>query len=228
LILAYPRQQWGGPEATLEGEFVLPVTCPLQLESSALEAFEELRQGGDFKLQIESTILMVDRGLVATGEAAQPQDVSPVLPHVDCLTVSRDMWGKALQAWGRGLGIPLIVPLVATTPDAQQAEIVGRLRDAWAKADGADYSGSIASSRKALELLRNLSAVDQPLPRQSKERTVDQRIRAVVDSLHSLASASSHADEPVKDFVPRRADAVGLAGATAALAQEMFARLRSS
>jgi hypothetical protein len=227
LTVAYPRQQWGEPGARLEDEFVLSVTCPLQFESSALEAFEELRQGGDFTLQIESSILMVDRGLRATGEVAQPQDVSPVLLHVDYLTVSRDMWGKVLQAWGRGVGIPLIVPLVATTPDAPQAEIVGHLRDAWAKADGADYSGSMTSSRKALELLRNLSPVDRPLPHSIKERTVDQRIHAVVDALHSLASASLHTDEPVKGFVPRRADAVGLAAATAALAQQMFARLRS-
>ena len=151
-----------------------------------------------------------------------------MLGHDDHLTVSRDMWGKVLQAWGRGVGISLIVPLVATTPGAHRAEIVGHLRDAWAKADGADYSGSMTSSRKALELLRNLNPVDQPLPRPSKERTVDQRIHAVLDSLHNLASASLHTDEPVKDFVPRRADAVGLAAATAALAQEVFARLRST
>jgi len=101
------------------------------------------------------------------------------------------------------------------------------LREAWQKVDGADYPGSIASSRKALELLRELSAVKQPLPPAIKDRDVEQRVRAVVDALFALASAPAHMDGPTKNFQPERADAIAVVAAAAAVAQEIFVRLKT-
>jgi hypothetical protein len=60
-----------------------------------------------------------------------------------------------------------------------------------------------------------------------KERDVNQRIRAVLDALYSLASASPHFDAAVEDFEPTRADAVALVGATMSTAQEVFARIEA-
>jgi hypothetical protein len=231
VTLAYIRQPFAGSGAPREGEFVLSVTAVLPIESSMLETLEDLRQGGDFSLQLESVLLMVDRGMVpgAAGDRAPqaPEDVSPVLPHVDNLAISQAAWGQVLQDWGRGLGIPLIVPLVEVVSDPQRGEIVGHLREAWRKVDGADYSGSLAASRKALELLRKVNPVEGRLP-VVRDRTIDQRIHAVLNSLFDLASASAHTEPPVKDFVPLRADAVALVAATAALTQEIFARQRLS
>jgi hypothetical protein len=133
-----------------------------------------------------------------------------------------------LERWERGLGIPIVLPLAAVEPSAERAEIVRHLKDARQKIDGADYAGSFASSRKSLELLRGLSPATTPVPKEAKDRDVLQRIHAVIDALFSLASASPHVDGPIKDFEPMRADAVALAGATASVAQEVFAHLLAS
>ena len=84
------------------------------------------------------------------------------------------------------------------------------------------------STRKALELLRGLSPATTPVPSAAKDRDILQRIHAVIDALFSLASASPHVDGPIKDLEPMRADAVALTGATASVAQEVFAHLRVS
>ena len=77
--------------------------------------------------------------------------------------------------------------------------------------------------------VRGLSLATTPVPKETKDRDILlQRIHVVIDSLFSLASASPHVDGPIKDFEPMRADAVALAGATASVAQEVFAHLLAS
>ena len=125
------------------------------------------------------------------------------------------------------MGIPIVLPLTATEPNAERAAVIRYLTEARQKIDGADYAGSVANSRKALELLRGLSPATTPIPKEAKERDVLQRIHTVMDALFSLASASSHVDGPIMDFEPMRADAVALAGATASVAQEVFAHLQA-
>ena len=137
----------------------------------------------------------------------------------------RTTGGRLLERWERGVGIPIVLPLAAVESSAERAEIVHHLKDARQRIDGADYAGSLACSRKALELLRGLSPATTPLPKEAKERDVLQRIHAVIDALFSLASASHHVGGPIKNFEPMRADAVALAGATASIAQEVFAHL---
>ncbi len=132
-----------------------------------------------------------------------------------------------LQQWGRGVTIPLVLPIADASPHPARADIVRLVLDAWQKVDGGNYPGSISDTRKALELIRALSPATLPLPGAAKDRDVDQRIRAVVDALFGLASASAHVDGPIKTFEPQRADAVALTAATAAIAQEIFARLRN-
>lgn len=142
--------------------------------------------------------------------------------------MSQHDWGQVLERWERGVGIPIVLPLAAVETSTERAEIVRHLKDARQKIDGADYAGSFAGSRKALELLRALSLATTPVPKEAKDRDVLQRIHAVIDALFGLASASPHVDGPIKDFQPMRADAVALAGATASVAQEVFAHLRAS
>ena len=99
------------------------------------------------------------------------------------------------------------------------------LREAWHKVNAGDYSGSMACSRKALELLRVLSPASTPIPPDRKDRERLQRSHQVIDKLFELASAPAHADGATKSYQPERADAVALAGATAAFAQFVFALL---
>lgn len=131
-----------------------------------------------------------------------------------------------LQQWGRGIGITVLVPIAASDLNPERAQIVEHLRLARVKIDGADYTGSIACGRKALEVLRRLFAHVVPLP-PPRDRDPLQRIFAVVESLFSFASAPAHTDEPIEDFTPTRADAVAVLGCTASVAQQVFAWLDS-
>jgi hypothetical protein len=204
------------------------VRLPVALSPSVIEGLEERRQGKDFSVQIDTTILLVDGGEPKGPRTATYYGTHPTRTAQDTIQVSQNDWGRVLERWERGIGIPIVLPLAAVEPNVERAEVIRHLRDARQKIDGADYAGSIASSRKALELLRGLSPATIPLPTAPKDRDVLQRIHAVIDALFSLASASPHVDSPIKDFEPIRADAVALAGATASVAQEVFARMVSS
>jgi hypothetical protein len=201
------------------------VELKLPMTPSAIEGLEERRQGRDFSLQLDTTILLVDGG-EPTGPRTQAYYAThPTRTGQDRLQIRQHDWSAVLERWGRGVGIPVLVPLADLEPSPQRAEVVQHLKAARQKIDGADYPGSFAESRKALELLRALSPASLPLPKDPKDRDPLQRIHAVVDALYALASATLHTDAPVKNFVPLRADAVALAAGTASVAQEFFAWL---
>lgn len=201
------------------------VELKLPMTPSAIEGLEERRQGRDFSLQLDTTILLVDGG-EPTGPRTQAYYAThPTRTGQDRLQIRQHDWSAVLERWGRGVAIPVLVPLADLEPSPQRAEVVQHLKAARQKIDGADYPGSFAESRKALELLRGLSPASLPLPKDPKDRDPLQRIHTVVDALYALASASLHTDAPVKNFVPLRADAVALAAGTASVAQELFAWL---
>jgi hypothetical protein len=206
-------------ETTWDVELWLPMT------PSVMEGLEERRQGKDFSLQLETAVLLVDGGEPRAPRTQAYYATYPTRTAQDRLRVSQHAWGQVLEQWGRGVGIPIVVPLAALEPDPDRAEVIRHLREARQKIDGADYPGSFAEARKALELLRGLSAATTPLPKDPKERDPCQRIHAVVEALFNLASASMHTDPPIKDFAPMRADAVAVAAGTASIAQQVFAWL---
>ena len=177
---------------------------------------------------MDTTILMVDRGipLVQPTEPPVHYQIYPTLTYQETLHVSRHDWAQVLTRWHRGVNVSILLPLPELHPDPVRVEVVKRLRDALQKIDGGDYSGSIAESRKSLELLRQLSPAVLPLPKNPQERDPMQRIHAIIDALYSLASAPPHVDDAVKDFEPIRADAVAIAGSTSAIAQELFSHLK--
>jgi hypothetical protein len=193
---------------------------PLPLSSAVIEGLEARRHGRDFWLQLDVKFVLVDKGEVHDG-------AHPLMTSQTTFKVSQNDWAQVLERWERGVGITVLLPLAAGEPDPERAKIVRHLKDARQKIDGADYAGSFASSRKALELLRKLGPFALTGPTVPKERDVNQRIRAVLDALYSLASASPHVDAAVEDFEPTRADAVALVGATMSTAQEVFARIEA-
>jgi len=228
-VLAWVKEQWAMANPPPSDEVVMDIEVLLHLDSAIVEALEELRQGGPFSLLIDTTVLLVDRGMPEGEPVNQPAvhyRTHPIITFQEQLEVSQHDWGQVLQQWGRGVGIPLVLPLVEVSSDPQRADVGRHLRDAWKKVDGADYSGSIAAARKAMDLLRGLSPATQPLPRVPKDRDIDQRIHAVLDALVSFASASPHVEDPIKSFQPQRSDAVAATAATVALAQQIFARLK--
>ncbi|MDA8314374.1 MAG: hypothetical protein M0010_04255 [Actinomycetota bacterium] len=198
----------------------------LQMSPSVIEGLEERRQGKDFWLTLDTTVLLVDGGEPKGPRTQAYYATHPMRTSQDRITVSQNDWGQVLERWERGVGIPILVPIAATEPpNVERAEVVRHLRAARQKIDGADYSGSFTESRLALELLRKLSTAILPLPKEPKERDPLQRIHAIVEALFSMASAPLHTDPPIKNFVPMRADAVALVAGTASVAQQVFAWL---
>jgi hypothetical protein len=195
------------------------------MPASIIEGLEERRQGKDFSLQLDTTILMIDGG-EPTGPRTQAYYAThPTRTAQDRLPIKQAEWATVLERWGRGVGIPVLVPIAALEPSPQRSDVIRHIMVARQKIDGADYPGSFAETRKALELLRGLSQATLPLPKDAKERDPLQRIHAVIEALFSLASASLHTDPPIKDFVPMRADAVAVVAGTASVAQQLFAWL---
>ena len=133
--------------------------------------------------------------------------------------------GNRPLRWNRGIGVPLILPLPATHPHLNRAAVVRHLKEGLQKIDGGDYDGAAAASRKALELMRDMSVATKPIPRVVKDQDIDQRVLVVIDSLFALASAPPHVTGAVRNFQPSRSDSVAVIGATAAIAEELFARL---
>jgi hypothetical protein len=224
-VLNWVKQQYVQLNPPPVDETSWDVRLSVPLSPSVIEGLEERREGKDFQLQVDTTVLLVDGGEPGGLPVAQYYASHPTRTAQDTLRITQNEWGEVLQRWDRGVGIPVVIPLVATEPDPIRAEIVRHIKDPRQKIDGANYDGSFASSRKALELLRGLSPATTPMPKVLTDRDALQRIHAVIDALFSLASASAHVDGPVKDFEPMRSDAVALAGATASITQDVFARL---
>ena len=227
-VLNWIKQQFVESNPSPADETIWSTEVFLPLDVAIIEGLEERRQGKDFTLQLDTHVLMIDRGVPLTPPPPSPvhYQVHPTMDWQDQLRVSQNDWGQVLVRWERGVNIPLIVPLPELHPAQNRADIVRHLRTAQQKIDGGDYSGAIAEARKALELLRELSPAIRPLPKSPPERDALQRIHAVIDALYSLASAPPHVDEAVKNFEPMRADAVMLVASTAAATQEIFAHLK--
>ena len=213
------------PNPAPEDENTRNVELKLPMSPSAIEGLEERRQGKDFSLKIDTTVLLVDGGEPRGPRTQSYYATHPMRSSQDQLCVDQHKWATVLERWERGVGIPVLVPLVALEPNADRADVIRHIKSARQKIDGADYLGSFTEARQALELLRKLSPATVPLPKEPQNRDPLQRIHGVIDALYSLASAPLHVDPPIKDFVPMRADAVALAAGTASVGQQVFAWL---
>ncbi|MCL4446641.1 MAG: hypothetical protein M1134_07260 [Actinobacteria bacterium] len=221
-----PQTQYGSPRPADERSASLEALIDINV--GVLEGLEDFRQGGDFALQIDTVLLLVNPGYSHVSEPPVHYQVHPMSSCQQRLQIKRADWGAVLQQWNRGVGIPIVVALPEITIGRERQEIAHSLQEAWQKIDGADYQGSFVASRKAAELLRKLSPSDsKSLQRPITDRGIDDRLYAVVQSLFDLAGAAQHADGATAGYVPSREDAVALAGATAALTQCLFARLKA-
>jgi len=223
-VLNWVKQGFAQLNPPPPDETTWDVELPLPMSPSVIEGLEERRQGKNFSLAFDVTALLIDGG-----EPPKPRDQAyyathPTRTSQDRLQLKQADWAQVLEQWGRGVGIPVLVPIAAVDPSPERSEIVRHLRDARQKIDGADYPGAFTETRMALELLRKLSPSALPLPG-PQERDPLQRIHAVIEALFSLTSAALHTDPPIKNFVPIRADAVAVVAGTASVAQQVFVRL---
>lgn len=225
-VLNWVKQQWARPNPPPDDETTWEVELRLPMSPCLIEGLEASRQGGGFTMQMDTTILLVDRGEPLVAErTADHAGTHPTITGQDRMLISPHAWAQVLQRWERGVNVSVLVPLPAVEPNADRADVVRHLAAARQKIDGGDYQGTFTECRQALELLRKLSPASLPMPKVAHDRDPSQRVHVVLDSLYSFTSAALHTDESIKDFTPTRADAVAVIGATASLAQQIFAWL---
>ena len=224
-VLNWTMQQYDLPNSPPKDEIAQDVELWLSMPPSIIEGLEERRQGKDFSLRLDTTVLLVDEGDAVAKQQQVYDATRPLTRAQDPLRISQADWSAVLEGWERGVGFTILVPIAATEPNVDRAEVVRHIRSARQKIDGGDYTGSFTESRLALELLRKLTPAALPLPRNSRDRTPPQRIRAVLEALYDIGSMTQHTDPAIKEFSPVRADAVGLAAGTASIAQQVYALL---
>lgn len=221
-VLNWEKQAFAQLNPPPPDETVWDVRASLPVSAAMIEKLEERRQGKDFTLQIDTTPLLVDQG-----EATEPLPPAryaayPVINFQDRLPVPQHRWTALLERFEQGASFHVLLPLPLADRSTDRGEVVHRLREARRKIDTADYEGSVAESRKALELLRRMFPASRALP-PARERDPAQRVAAVLDALHGLASAGPHMDAAIRDWVPTRAEAVAIAASSLAMAQGAFA-----
>lgn len=226
-VLNWPKQRIMQENPPPEDETNWTTEVFLALPPHVIEGLEDRRQGKEFTLQLDTRVLMIDRGvpLAPLPDQVVKYQVHPTMEWQEMLRIRPEDWSEVLTRWERGAALTVLLPLPEVAPNQERASIAHHLRSARQKIDGGDYSGAMTEARKALEILRRMSPGTKPIPTKAVERDARQRIHAVIESLYALGSAPLHTDDSVKNFQPMRADAVSLVGSTIAVVQQVFAHL---
>ena len=203
------------------------IIVPVQIDVASIENIENARQGDDFSLILDTKILIFNYSPPKTSEVEDSPIYSLVNDQQDLKIASTDWAQKVLQSWDRGVGIPIVIALPEVALSQERKDIARFLKEAWQKIDAGDYQGAFVEARKSIELIRKMTPSDKQIPASIKDRDISQRFSAVTQALFNLGSAASHTDEAILNYTPSREDAVALVGSAAALAQAVFARLKS-
>lgn len=198
------------------------VDLHISMDGLALEELEQCRQGKQFQLLIDSFILLANPGRVDLQEGDRAGHSTAQVQQT--YYVEEPAWGAVLNQWRRGVGVPIVVSIPQPLVGDRTSEIASLIASSWRKINDGDYQSAIIEARKAVELLRKIDP-SANLPAKATDRTVDDRVNAVLDSLFALASSPTHADGATSNFVPERSDAVAVAGAAAAMAHAVFRRI---
>jgi hypothetical protein len=198
------------------------VDLHISMDSLALEELEQCRQGRQFQLLIDSFILLANPGRVDLQEGDRAGHSTAQVQQN--YYVEELEWAAVLNQWRRGVGVPIVVSIPQPLTGGRTSEIVGLIVSSWRKINDGDYQSAIIETRKAVELLRKIDP-SANLPPKATDRTVDDRVNAVLDALFALASSPTHADGATANFIPERSDAVAVAGAAAAMANAVFRRI---
>ena len=147
-----------------------------------------------------------------------PDEAFPILSLAAAQkSVTAAEWNTVVSQWGRGVAIPLLVPLPQALPLPEHQAIVSCLQEAIDKVQSGNFRDSVLDARRATELIRKL--LPQVRGRSKRERTVPERQAALLDALFDLESAAAHSDEPVLSTIWHREDALLVLATAAGLAQ---------
>lgn len=164
VLLRWPPPLYVPPNPPPADEMSTVIELSLSLPLGTIEGLEQARQGAGFSLLFDSSVVLIDGGEPTDSRTGDYYTSLSVRDGQDILKIAPHDWGAILEVWGRGTGITVLVPIGGAEHSQVRVEIVEHLRVARVKIDGADYTGSIAGARKALEMLRGLLSHVKPLP----------------------------------------------------------------
>jgi hypothetical protein len=142
-VLNWVEQQYVQPNPPPPDERAWDVELWLPMSPSIIEGLEERRQGKEFTLQLDTTLLLVDGGVADKDRPLVRYATYPTISSQDRIRIAQHEWNQVLERWERGVGIPVLVPLAATEPNPQRAEVVRHLKEARQKIDRGDYPGFV-------------------------------------------------------------------------------------
>ena len=120
-VLNWVKQQYVQLNPPPADETAWDVRLPVPLSPSVIEGLEERRQGKDFSIQIDTTILLVDGGMPGEPRTETYYGTHPTRTAQDTIRISQNDWGQVLERWERGLGIPVVLPLIAMEPSRRES-----------------------------------------------------------------------------------------------------------
>ena len=119
-VLNWLKQQYAQLNPPPADETSWDVRLPVRLSPSVMEGLEERRQGKDFSLQIDTTVLLLDGGEPKGPRTQTYYGTHPTRTGQDTIRVSQNDWGQVLGRSERGVGIPIVLPLAAVEPSAER------------------------------------------------------------------------------------------------------------
>jgi len=200
-----------------------------RISATAVERIEQVRAGGNFTLHVGVRYGLMG-GTTAPGweEPHRPVRVPFPAQPTQVIIKAHDWVRDVLEPWQRATAVSLVIPLPQQGATDDHRAVIARLADARRELDSGNWKASIAASREATELLRQMRPT--PVGPRAQLRDLHEREGAILDRLKDLAqamfdydSAASHADPHLRHITWNRENAVLALGTAASLAQVILA-----
>jgi hypothetical protein len=186
--------------------------CSLKfpLTNEQLLALEEHRAGGPLRLQLSVNAFLP----TLSSDPERPQLVQA--DTQEHLQIPASVWNDALE--GLDAAVTFTLTLALPSADGVHREAAEYLREARRMLNAGEYDNAIGAARKAMERVEAISR----WPAISKnddlrQRSQEQRWKAIYKAAFDQASGAEHADEVTKDFVYTRRETEAVIGIAASL-----------
>jgi hypothetical protein len=200
-----------------------------RISATAVERIEQVRAGGNFTLHVGVRYGLMG-GTTAPGweEPHRPIRVPFPAQPTQVIIKAHDWVRDVLEPWQQAAAVSLVIPLPQQGATDDHRAVIARLADARRELDSGNWKASMAASREATELLRQMRPT--PVSPRAQLRDLHEREGAILDRIKDLVqamfdydSAASHADPHLRHITWNRENAVLALGAAASLAQVILA-----
>jgi hypothetical protein len=200
-----------------------------RISAAGVERLEQVRAGGNLMLQVGVRYgLMGGNAAPGWEEPHRPVRVPFPAQPTQVIIKAHDWVRDVLEPWQQAVAVSLVIPLPQHGATDQHRAVVARLADARRELDAGNWKSSIAASREAVELLRQVRP--EPVNPKAQLRELHEREAVILDRVKDLTqavfdydSAASHADPHLRNIAWNRENAVVALGTAASLAQMILA-----